>query len=122
MAHRILVVDDDADTRRMLRALLERSGHEISEAPEGETALTLMRAQVHDLVILDIRMPGLDGWEVLDRIRSEPALRQAKVVMISAHASAGTARNALDRGATAFVTKPFRAEEIGGVVERALSA
>jgi CheY-like chemotaxis protein len=122
VAGRILIVDDEGDTRLMLRLILEQRGHEVAEAADGEAALTLMRAQSFDLVLLDIRMPGLDGWQVLDLMQAEPDLRGAKVVMISAHASAGTARNALDRGATAFVTKPFRSDEIGGVVERALSA
>jgi DNA-binding response OmpR family regulator len=66
---RILVVDDDDDIRGLLRALLERAGHQVTEAPDGLAGLRELYAASPDLVILDVGMPGLDGWATLERIR-----------------------------------------------------
>src|SRR4051812_47404173 len=78
---RILVVDDDDDIRGLLRTLLERAGHEVSDASDGHEGLRELYAGSPDLVILDVAMPGLDGWEALERIR---AVSDVPVLMLTA--------------------------------------
>ena len=78
---RILVVDDDDDIRGLVRALLERAGHEVTDAPDGRTGLRELFANSPDLVILDVAMPGLDGWETLERIRE---VSDVPVLMLTA--------------------------------------
>ena len=122
MSRRVLVVDDETDTRQLLRLILEKNQFHVTEAADGQIALDALAENEFDLVVLDIRMPGLDGWAVLDAIKTDERWRRIKVVMVSAHTSPDAARNALDRGATAFVTKPFRWDEITSTLERALGA
>jgi CheY-like chemotaxis protein len=117
-----LVVDDEPDTRALLRMILELRGYAVDEAGTGEDALSSMREHAPDVVLLDLRMPGLDGWDVLGQMRDDPALRAVKVVVISAHTSPDTGPRALEHGAAGFVTKPFQWDEVTGAIERALSA
>jgi len=77
----ILVVDDDEDIRALVGELLERAGHGVIKAPDGESALKLFYSRKPDLVVLDVSMPGLDGWEVLNRIRE---LSDVPVLMLTA--------------------------------------
>src|SRR6266540_2410579 len=79
---RVLVVDDDEDIRALLRLILERGGYEVDEQSDGRAALRAFHTGRHDLVVLDVTMPDLDGWEVLDRIRD---LSEVPVLMLTAH-------------------------------------
>ena len=101
----ILIVDDDADIRLLLRLELAAEGHHITEAPEGQAALEMIAAHPPDLVVLDIMMPVLDGWGVLDAL-DETA---PPVVVITAMASEGDRHVAelLERGALDVIAKPF---------------
>ena len=82
---RILVVDDQSSVRQLLKAVLEEDGHEIDTAPDGEKALEAVAADYHDLVVMDIRMPGIDGVEALERMRALSP--QTGVVMMTANLS-----------------------------------
>jgi len=106
---RVLVVDDDPDIRGLLRELLERAGHRVSEAPDGNEGLRLFYAEQPDLVILDISMPGLDGWATLERIRE---LSDAPVLMLTARAEELDKVRGLRAGADDYVTKPFGRQEL----------
>jgi DNA-binding response OmpR family regulator len=106
---RILVVDDEADIRSLVRELLERAGHEVIEAPDGHTGLKLFYAEQPDLVILDVSMPGLDGWEMLKRIRE---LSDVPVLMLTARAQELDKVRGLRGGADDYVTKPFGRQEL----------
>ncbi|MBI2081470.1 MAG: sigma-54-dependent Fis family transcriptional regulator [candidate division NC10 bacterium] len=117
---RILVVDDEAGMRDFLSILLEREGHRVVAAANGREALRLVREGPFDLVISDIRMPQLDGVGLLSGLRKmDPEI---PVVLITAFASASSTIEAMQQGAFDYVTKPFRVEEIKGVVTRALEA
>ncbi len=102
----ILVVDDDADIRLLLRLELTAEGHQIAEAADGERALAALAAQPFDLVLLDMMMPVLDGWGVLDAL--DPA-SAPPVVVITALASEGDRHIAeiLEKGAVDVIAKPF---------------
>ncbi len=106
---RVLVVDDDSDIRGLVRELLERAGHDVIDAPDGNEGLRLFYAEQPDLVILDVSMPGLDGWGSLERIRE---LSDVPVLMLTARAEELDKVRGLRAGADDYVTKPFGRQEL----------
>src|ERR1043166_7110424 len=106
---RVLVVDDENDIRGLVQELLQRAGHEVVEAPDGNEALKRFYAEQPDLVILDVQMPGLDGWGVLERIRE---LSDVPVIMLTARAEELDKVRGLRGGADDYVTKPFGRQEL----------
>jgi DNA-binding response OmpR family regulator len=116
-ASRILVVDDDDDIRGLLRALLERAGHEVSEAPDGRAGLRELYTGSPDLVILDVAMPGLDGWATLERIRE---VTDVPVLMLTARDAELERVRGLKGGADDYVVKPFGRQELVARVEALL--
>src|ERR1700746_4102429 len=106
---RILVVDDDEDIRGLVRALLERAGHEVSDAPDGRAGLRELYAGSPDLVILDVAMPGLDGWTTLERIRE---VSDVPVLMLTARDAEVERVRGLKSGADDYVVKPFGRQEL----------
>ena len=116
----IAVVEDNADNRLLLGALLGEL-YRIVEYEDGIDALAGMRRQPPDLVLLDISLPGMDGSEVLRRLRAEPALRHLPVIALTAHAMAGDRERFLAQGFDDYVTKPILDEsELLGTIERLL--
>jgi DNA-binding response OmpR family regulator len=111
---RILVVDDDADIRGLVRELLERRGFAVTEAADGKQALQEMYAGRPDLVLLDVSMPGLDGWTTLERIRE---LSDVPVVMLTARSEELEKTRGLRAGADDYVTKPFGRQELLARIE-----
>ena len=114
---RILVVDDDADIRGLLRELLERRGFAVAEAADGKQALQEMYEGRPDLVLLDVSMPGLDGWTTLERIRE---LSDVPVVMLTARSEELEKTRGLRAGADDYVTKPFGRQELLARIEALL--
>src|SRR5215831_6661550 len=114
----ILVVDDEANLRRVLTAQLARDGYEVHAAPDGETGLSILREHHIDLVITDLRMPRLDGMELLRQaLRLDPEL---PIVILTAHGTVDNAVEALKTGAFDYITKPFDQAEVRTVVRKAL--
>jgi DNA-binding NtrC family response regulator len=114
----VLVVDDEANLRRVLAALLMRDGCDVHLAENGEAALGLLREHHIDLVITDLKMPKIDGMELLREVqKSDPTL---PVVMLTAHGTVDNAVEALKLGALDYLTKPFDKDEIRAVVQKAL--
>jgi CheY-like chemotaxis protein len=103
-SRRILVVEDDHDIRGLLRRRLARWPYEITEATSGEAAIEMARAQPPALVVLDILLPDMDGWEVLRRLRSDPDLADVPVVVISIVDDPGDENRPAVQG---YVQKPF---------------
>ena len=111
---RILVVDDDTDIRNLLRELLERAGYEVVESPNGRDGLRTLYSTSPDLVLLDVSMPELDGWQTLERIRD---VSDVPVVMLTARAAELEKVRGLKAGADDYVTKPFGRQELLARVE-----
>ncbi|HEY5956145.1 MAG TPA: sigma-54 dependent transcriptional regulator [Polyangiaceae bacterium] len=118
MKPRALVVDDDKAVRYTLRGFLEDEGIEVQEAPDGEAALTCLAQQSFDLVISDLRMPKVDGMELLRR--SQSLTPRPRIVLVTAHGSERHAVEAMKLGALDYFRKPFNEQEIVGVVRRAI--
>jgi DNA-binding response OmpR family regulator len=106
-AARILVVDDDDDNRHVLGRRLERHGYRVEFAADGARALELVRARAFDLVLLDVMMPGLDGFAVLERLKADAATRDIPIVMVSALDDTTSVVRCIERGAEDYLPKPF---------------
>ena len=107
MSRRILVVDDQEDNRRILRDLLTNSGFEVIEAVTGEEGVTLAEAQTPDLILMDIQLPGIDGYEATRQIKAKPALRTTPLIVVTSYALSGDDAKAFAAGANGYVSKPF---------------
>jgi two-component system response regulator PilR (NtrC family) len=114
----VLVVDDEAAMRDLLRIVLEKEGHEVFTANDGAAGLALATRRTPDLVISDIKMPGLDGVSLLANLRQQGG--SMPVIMITAYADSESAIQAMKQGAYDYLTKPFKMDEIKLVIRRAL--
>ena len=103
----ILVVEDQEDNRRILRDLLGNAGFELIEAESGEDALAAVMARRPDLILMDIQLPQMDGYEATRRIKSNPEMKEVPVIAVTSYALAGDDAKALAAGCSAYVTKPF---------------
>jgi DNA-binding response OmpR family regulator len=113
----ILIADDDADVRGLIAGLLERAGHRVVTATDGREALRLLHARRPKLVVLDVSMPGMDGWQALERIRE---ISDVPVVMLTASGEELDRVRGLRGGADDYVTKPFGRQELLARVEALL--
>jgi DNA-binding response OmpR family regulator len=118
----ILVADDDDDILLLVTTRLKRDGFDVIEARSGGEALTLARERRPDVAVLDVGMPGLDGLEVLARIRADDALRGMRVLLLTAKAQESDVRRGYDAGADAYVRKPFSPTELSARVRDLLDA
>ncbi len=107
MSKRILAVDDQEDNRRILHDLLTSAGYEVIAATTGEDAVAVAEAQVPDLILMDIQLPGIDGYEATRRIKANPRLRQIPLIVVTSYALSGDDAKAFSAGADAYVSKPF---------------
>jgi len=115
----VLIVEDEANMRRVLSALLERDGFKTLEANDGGAALELLAHEPVDAILTDLRMPRMNGLELLEAVRA--AHPEIPVVMLTAHGTVGSAVEALKQGAFDYLTKPFDPDEIRQVMEKAVS-
>lgn len=113
----ILVVDDEQMMRELLKKILTREGYKVTTAADGLDALDVLREEKIDMVISDMKMPGLDGFGLLKTVKEQ--YPQVGVIMMTAYGDTYTVKDALLLGADEYITKPFKSYEISLVVERA---
>lgn len=118
----ILVVDDEELNRDILSRRLTREGYAVTVADSGKEALDMLHLERYDLVLLDIMMPGIDGYEVLKRIRSEPVLHDTPVIMVTALGDESSIKRCLALGATDYVGKPFELTFLKSRIRQAIHA
>lgn len=116
----ILIIDDYADNREILRLMLEMDGYLVEEARNGLEGLKLVRDAQPDIALIDLSMPGLDGWEVIKELRADERTRNVPCIAVSAFAD-GARNRALAQGFDAYLTKPFRKKELTELVESLLA-
>ena len=107
MCKRILVIEDQEDNRRIVRDLLTSVGYEILEAVTGEDGVAAAAAHVPDLILMDIQLPGLDGYDATRRIRANPALQHIPIIAVTSYALSGDDVKAFAAGCNGYVSKPF---------------
>jgi two-component system cell cycle response regulator DivK len=108
----VLIVDDFADNREMYSQFLEFSGFRVAEAQNGHEALEKAFALRPDLIVMDLSLPGLDGWEATRRLKADDRTRATPVIALTGHALAGHSKGAMDAGCDAFITKPCLPERL----------
>ncbi len=109
---RILVADDEDNIRQLIRIVLTRAGYVVLEATDGVEALSQATSQAPDLILLDVRMPNMDGVEALARLKADPATADIPVMMVSAYAQQREGLEYIASGASAYVTKPFNPRDL----------
>jgi len=107
MSRRILVIEDHEDNRRIVRDLLTSAGYEVIEAVTGEDGVAMADSHRPDLILMDIQLPGLDGYEATRQIKGKPELRGIPIVVVTSYALSGDDVKAREAGCDAYVTKPF---------------
>jgi len=117
----VLIADDDEDILALVRATIERSGHEVMAVADGAAALSAMAERRPDLAVLDIAMPELDGLEVLRRLRADDEMRDLPVILLTAQAQAADVERGFATGASAYVRKPFSLRDLATRVDDLLA-
>jgi two-component system cell cycle response regulator DivK len=112
MTKRILVVEDQADNMQILRDLLTSAGYEMLEAQDGEEGVKVATAERPDLILMDIQLPLLDGYEATRRIKADPALSAIPIIVVTSYALSGDEVKAREAGCDGYVPKPFSPREL----------
>lgn len=107
MSKCILVVEDQEDNRRIVRDLLMSADYEVIEAATGEKGVTMASTHRPDLILMDIQLPGLDGYEATRRIKADPTLSRIPIIAVTSYALSGDDVKAREAGCDAYVSKPF---------------
>lgn len=118
MSHKVLIVDDQYGIRVLLNEVLDREGFTILQAPNGPIALELVKEHKPDLILLDMKIPGMDGLEILRNIRKMEV--DTKVIMMTAYGELDLIQEAMEMGALAHFTKPFDIDELRHAVQEQL--
>ncbi len=119
---KILIVEDNPDNMKLFRAVLTIRGHQVVGLPGGETLIEAMRAEAPQLVLLDIQLPGEDGYQLLAKLRGALQADLPPVVALTAHAMSGDRERALRAGFAGYLTKPIDVSTFAGSVEAFLRA
>jgi two-component system cell cycle response regulator DivK len=112
MTKRILIVEDQEDNRQILRDLLGNAGYSLTEAENGEQALVAVAAQRPDLILMDIQLPVMDGYEATRRIKADQALKDIPIIVVTSYALSGDEGKARAAGCDAYVTKPYSPRQL----------
>ncbi|MGH7445846.1 MAG: response regulator transcription factor [Longimicrobiales bacterium] len=118
---KILIVDDDPNSRDIVQTFLESRGYQVATAEDGQEALAKLEELKPGLVLLDVMMPGMDGWEVARVIKNHPDFGRTRVVMLTARSDFSDKTEGLRAGADDYIVKPIRLEELAERVEKNLA-
>jgi CheY-like chemotaxis protein len=122
MSATVLIIDDEIHIRRLIAQMLELAGYQVLEAAGGSEALRLMEQTKPDVITCDIFMPGMNGFEVLEAIKSEPATAEIPVIMLTAIGQEKDTARAKALGADDYITKPFGTTNLVETIERQLAS
>ena len=117
----ILVIDDDALFRGLMKAAFQKSGHEVLVAEDGESGVDLAKENKPDIIVTDMSMPRMTGWEVLDALKSDPGTEAIPVVVLSAHRTSQDIDEAHLRGCAGYLVKPVPVTDLLAKVEEVLA-
>jgi DNA-binding response OmpR family regulator len=117
---KVLVVDDEAPIRLLCRVNLEAEGMEVIEAADGQTGLAMARSEQPDVILLDVMMPAMDGWQVAERLVADAQAGEIPLVFLTARAELRDRARGLELGGVDYITKPFNPVELASVVRALL--
>ncbi len=120
MTKRILVVEDQPDNRQIIRDLLTSVGYQLIEAEDGETGVRLAQSERPDLILMDIQLPVLDGYEATRQIKTDPDLRSIPIIVVTSYALSGDDQKAMAAGCDAYIAKPFSPRELLATIRKFL--
>ncbi|MGB4592230.1 MAG: response regulator [Coriobacteriia bacterium] len=112
MAFKVLLVEDNPQNRYLVTFLLENTGYEVVTAEDGEEALAAVEEHVPDLILMDVQLPRMDGYEATRRIKADTRFRDTPLVALTAHSMKGDRAKALEAGCDDYITKPVDAEQL----------
>jgi len=118
---KVLVIDDEAPIRLLCRVNLEAEGMAVAEAADGPSGLERARAETPDVILLDVMMPGLDGWRVAEQLLDDPSTNRIPIVFLTARAEFRDRAKGLDIGGVDYITKPFNPLELAPLVRDLLA-
>ena len=121
MRKRILVVEDQEDNRQILRDLLTTGGYDIIEAENGQDAITATETNQPDLILMDIQLPVMDGYEATRRIKSNPDLKSIPIIVVTSYALSGDEEKARSAGCDDYVAKPYSPRQLLAKIRARLS-
>jgi CheY-like chemotaxis protein len=119
---RVLVIDDEAPIRLLCRVNLEAEGMSVLEARDGPAGLEIARRERPDVILLDVMMPGLDGWKVAEELLEDPSTRDIPVVFLTARADLRDRARGMDLGGIDYITKPFNPVDLATLVRDVMGA
>ena len=119
--YKILLIDDHATVRSLIETMLALRGYQVLHALDGSSGLQIANQERPDLILLDVMMPGLDGFEVCRRLKADPVTAAIPVIFLSAHDDHRSAAQGIDCGGIAYLRKPFRAQEVLGLLQAHLA-
>ena len=119
---KVLIIDDEAPIRLLCRVNLEAEGMEVVEAPDGPTGLEVVESEQPDAILLDVMMPGLDGWSVAERLLEKEDTREIPIVFLTARADLRDRARGMDLGGLDYITKPFNPVDLAALVEEVVAA
>lgn len=120
MAKSILCVDDSASVRQMVKLTLAGAGYDVSEATDGKDALGKAGAGAYNMVVTDLNMPNMDGLSLIRELRKLPTYRGVPIIFLTTESDEGKKAEAKQSGATAWITKPFKQDQLLAVVKKVL--
>jgi two-component system cell cycle response regulator DivK len=120
MSKRILVIEDQEDNRRIMNVTLSAAGFEVIEAVTGDAGVAMAESERPDLILMDIQLPGLDGYEATRLIKAKSALRHIPIIAATSYALSGDEVKAKEAGCSAYLAKPFRPRELLATVREFL--
>ncbi len=112
MSRRILVIEDHEDNRQIMNDTLSAAGFEMIEAVTGDAGVAMAESERPDLILMDIQLPGIDGYEATRLIKAKPALRHIPIIVVTSYALSGDEVKAKEAGCNAYLAKPFRPREL----------
>jgi CheY-like chemotaxis protein len=122
MKARILVIEDNAENRYLVTFMLKQRGHEVLTAESGPLGLELAAQVRPDLILLDVQLPGMDGYAVAQALKSDPELRRIPIIAVTSYAMVGDREKCLTAGAEGYIEKPINPDTFAAEIERFLTA
>lgn len=117
----ILVVEDQEDNRKILRDLLTSKGYRVIEVEDGHEGIRQTIEHHPDLILMDIQLPGLDGYEVIKRIKTDSNIHNIPIIAVTSYALSGDSQKAFDAGCDGYVAKPYSPKKLLSIIEETLS-